>query len=94
LPGQKVALDPPTGWLGSAGSRFTASDELGYYRFEDVVPGSHVIAAQRPARWWPTTASRLKVPSSFHETQWVDFGFYRPQASLYLPLVWAGWRIK
>ena len=89
-----MSLDPPAGWLGSGGSQFAMSDGQGYYRFENVAPGSHIVDARRPARWWASTASRLKVPSSLHETIWVDFGFYRPQASLYLPLVWAGWRIK
>lgn len=85
-----MALDPPAGWLATVGSQFTASDAWGHYRFERVDPGSHIISVQQPAHYRPTTGLRAKVLTTIHEITLVDFGFYRLQASLYLPLLWVG----
>lgn len=87
IPGQKVTLDPGFIQVLTMGERGTVTDAHGYYQFRDVAPGVHVLKAQCPAGYWPTTSTRVKVLVDLHQTVEVSFGFYRPPVMLYLPLV-------
>ena len=88
IPGQKVTLDPGfVQALGVRKERTVTTGVHGYYRFEDVVPGGHVIRVQDPAGHWPTTSTTVKILTALHQTVPVSFGFYRPPPVLYLPLM-------
>lgn len=73
--------------LGLKGGRTTTTDAAGYYRFEDVVPGTYILRAEDPARYWPTTNASLTISPQLHQTVAVNFGFYRAPVALYLPIV-------
>jgi len=71
--------------------RTVVTDADGYYRFEDVLPGEHVIQVQSPAGRWPTTNTSVEITTALHQTLSVSFGFYRPPALSFVPLIMAGW---
>ena len=87
IPGAKLTLDPGSVQALGLSEARAVTDAHGYYRFEDVVPGVHVIRVQDPAGHWPTTSTEVEVLTALHQTVPVSFGFYRPPAVMYLPLM-------
>ena len=89
LPGLKVMLDPTLGHLkGPAQAQVAVTDRDGRYHFSAVVPGDHIVQVEDPAGLWPTTPVTVMRATAWHETVQVDFGFFRPPISCYLPLTY------
>ncbi len=83
-----ITLKPwSVGWLRLDEGRTTTTDAAGRYWFEDVVPGSYVIQAEDPARYWPTTSVTVQLVAALHQIMEVSFGFYRAPVARYLPVM-------
>jgi hypothetical protein len=87
IAGLEVTLDAAVGARGRLGGRTIVTDAAGRYRFDLVKPGAHVLQVQDPAGLWPTTTVTLQVTTALHQTAQADFGFARPAAVLFLPLL-------
>lgn len=87
IAGLQVTLDAAVGARGRLGGWATVTDAAGRYRFDLVKPGAHVLQVQDPAGLWPTTTVTLQVTTALHQTAQADFGFARPAAVLFLPLL-------
>jgi len=88
IPGLRVTLDPTLArTLGARGGRTVITDANGYYRLDDVAPGEHLLLVEDLAGAWPTTPVTVSTATKLHQTVQVHFGFYRPPAVRYLPLM-------
>jgi uncharacterized repeat protein (TIGR01451 family) len=88
IAGLTVLLDPASAQAsGARKEESVITDADGRYRFVDVVPGTHVIRVQDPARYWPTTSITVEITTALHQTARANFGFYRAPEAFYLPLV-------
>jgi hypothetical protein len=80
------ALNFPWGFRATEG-RETTTDSAGFYQFEKVLPGVYRLRVTDPAGHWPTTETQVNTSVNANQTVLINFGFYRPPAIRYLPLV-------
>lgn len=89
IPGLRVTLDPTLARaLRVRGQRTVITDANGYYRLDDVAPGEHLVLVENPAGVWPTTPVTVSTATAWHQTVQVHFGFYRPPAVRFFPLIY------
>ena len=93
-PGEEVLDGVPlslegeaTGAIHPTGNYDTITDDRGYYRFEDVAPGSYELVLPAIPGHWPAGGERLPlwVGSSVYVR--IDFPYTVPPHFVYLPLL-------
>jgi protocatechuate 3,4-dioxygenase beta subunit len=87
IEGLIVELNQAARAQGAVQGQTTVTDARGYYRFEDVRPGSYNISVRVPAGYWPTGSTSEDVTVILHQTLNMGFGLYWPPIHFYLPVI-------
>ena len=90
FPQMKILLDVSSLQESGMSVALAVTDVDGYYRFEDITPGTHGVQTTAPEGWWPTTDTLVKAITTPRQTLEVSFGFCQPFPVSYLPLTLAG----
>jgi hypothetical protein len=89
IAGATVTLRPAGRALATRTDYETVTDAAGHYRFAEVTPGAYLLRVRDLAGLWPTTEIAVNVQAGANTTVGADFGFYRPPAVRFLPMILA-----